>query len=336
MQPVQLYYLGFKALQILEDRLKLDENHEHYISLEALESLALQESIYKSIDYITNLYRLLDGDSGALHSYLLDLFGKSVHYNDDTGYYEATMFKIDAETHLLWSAFVYDYFGRERDYTDIPLLSDEKLLNARFALKVNDNAIYRDRPMFNELILGKQQDLFTLSDILIGTDQQARFHQDVKKHSADNLRYMLQEAEIRFVDKDTIDVFYNIWKEIMRRDTSGLSELFSDDMLKMLASSYIPLFTVYDPGNRDKWEFRGADEINLAYYWQFATLAMIHVKPVDFMHYKISEKTAESVFYESMFDLLNWFTSSYSRVLQFTWIKVKDAARWVYHMMEKY
>jgi hypothetical protein len=334
--PVELYYLGYDALNQLETRFNLDSDHPLLIN-NTFSMIALSEEIHRSIDYISNLYRLIDGDCARLQSYLKNLYSISVVYDEETGNYDATHFQIDAETHRLWSAFVYDYFGRERDYLEIPKLSHQKLMNARFTLKVNDNQMYRDKPIFNELLFGKQLDRFTLSDILIGTSEGVRFHQNEDIYTADQLRFMLQESEIRFADQDTRQLFYSIWKEIMQRDISGLSDLFTDDMIQMLSENFIPLYTVYDPGNKERWEFRGKEEINLAMDWQYATLAMIEFKPDNgFLHYKLTDKTAEDKYFEIMFDMLKWFTNNFSRTLQKTWMILKGWGSWMYRVLERY
>jgi hypothetical protein len=301
-------------------------------------TLAFQEQLFKSIDYISNLYRLVNGpDTRNLRNYLSDLFATQVNSYEESNDFDETTLILDGETHRLWSAFVYDYFGRERDYSNIPKLSESKLLEAQFTLKVNDNPLQRDKQIFNDILFAKQMNSFTLSDIVIGTDQDARYHTDNEKYVADQLRYMLQESEIRFIDSNTEKVFLNIWKEIMNRDTSGFSALFTTDMLEMLARTFIPLYTVYDPGNEDKWEFIGEEEINLAEIWQQGDLAKFEYQPDNgFLHYKLTWKSNEDKYFEAMFDVLKLFTSNLSRSVQKLWMQFKAWAHWMYRVFEKY
>jgi hypothetical protein len=331
-----LYYLEYNAMNTFQERALFDSSHPLFIN-DTLAYIVLNEQIYRSVDYLSNLYRLINGDGMNLQRYLRNLYGVQVSYDEDTGSYESQMFSIDAETHRLWSAFVYDYFGRDREYSEIPKLSEQKLLGARFTLKVNDNKIYRDKAIFNELLFGRQLERFTLSDFLVGTSEGVRYHQDIELYTADKLRYMLQESEVLFANQDTRDVFYNIWSEIMERDISGLSDLFDQSMIIYLSQNFIPPLTVYDPASKNKWQFRGEDEINLAEIWQRGDLAKFEYQPDNgFLHYKLTWKSDEDKYFEVLVDMLKWFTSNISRSVQKMWMKFKEWAHWMYRVLERY
>jgi hypothetical protein len=184
-----------------------------------------------------------------LKSYLNHLYGLDAGaINDQIDWSSTDLQQImDSSTHLLWSSFVYDYFGLTRDYSIIPKASNQILETARFSLK---NRGSDAMSYFNELLFCKSFQVFDLSDIIIGTDNGYRyFDYDSEFHLADRLRYQLVEYEYLFIDRSTIDKFGSYWQDIMNRDSSSLSKLFTNDMIKMLSETYIPLNTYYSPAH---------------------------------------------------------------------------------------
>jgi hypothetical protein len=250
------------------------------------------------------------------------------------------------------ASFVYDFFGRPRDYSAIPKLDESLLLSAKFALRVkNDPASIQhlawsyDQTIppaksisetFSDILFGRDLETFSLSDFIVGSDQGFRLFEYTESiHLMDLLRYTLIESEIMFVDSATIPVFHEIWKDIFNRDNSGLADLFSPDMIEMLAHNYIPFNTYYDPANPVKWTYIPTEDINLAHLWQQATLANFIEKDFSIhedMHYKVNLGNDVDKYFEIRMDLLKFFNSMISRSLQLVWIytKIKVTATYEY------
>jgi hypothetical protein len=189
------------------------------------------------------------------------------------------------------------------------------------------------------LLFGKSLQTFILSDIIIGTDSGYRyFDYDSEFHLADRLRYQLVEYEYLFIDRSTIDKFGSYWQDIMNRDSSSLSKLFTNDMIKMLSETYIPLNTYYSPAHKDKWVYFSKD-IDLAEVWNRATLINIHEKTSsapDFIHYKLHRGNLHERYYELQMDLLKYFTNTQSRFLQRTWMMSKLSTQKIYYFIDTF
>jgi hypothetical protein len=273
-----------------------------------------------------------------LKSYLNHMYGLDAGAIDDQIDWSSSDLQqiMDSSTHLLWSSFVYDYFGLIRDYSIIPKASNQILETASFSLKNrgSDTMSY-----FNKLLFGKSLQTFDLSNIIIGTDSGYRyFEYESDFHLADMLRYQLVEYEYLFIDRSTIDKFGAYWVDIMNRDTSTLSEFFTNAMIKMLSETYIPFNTYYSPAHKDKWVYYSKD-INLSEVWNRATLINIHEKTSsvpDFIHYKLHRGNLHERYYELQIDLLKYFTNNQSRFLQRAWMMSKLTAKKIYIFLDTF
>jgi hypothetical protein len=347
---VVFQHLGYKAYDILDVRMNLETNETLHINPEFIDTYILHIQINNAVNYIASLYELIEGSNGqTLQNYLKDLYNVS-HL---THAFESKSQGVDNyQTRILWASFVYDFFGRPRDYSILPQLDESQLLSSRFSLRVkNDPASIQNlawsydqsiapkhsiSEAFSDILFGRNLETFSLSDFIIGSDQGFRlFEYSESLHLMDLLRYTLVESEIMFVDSTTIPLFHEIWKDIFNSDISGLADLFSPDMIEMLAHNYIPFNTFYDPANPEKWTYVPVGEIDLAFLWQRATLAKFIEKDFSIhegMHYKVNFGNGVDKYFEIRMDLIKFFTSIISRALQLAWMytKIKVTATYEY------
>jgi hypothetical protein len=325
INPIELYYLGFNVYSIMDQRMNLPSDHNLFINSTIIETLLLANTINKAIIYLSGLYKLIEGPgSQNLQTYLMNLY--YTHIED---------------VHLLWSSFIFDYFGKPRDYTTIPKLSDTALLSAEFKLKVNNNIAFSDKSKFDSLLFGRDLDTFKLSDFVIGVNNGLRYWgNDIDTmYTIDLLRYKLVESDIIFVEEGHAEKFKEYWFDLMKRDNSGLSDVFTSDMIVALANSFIPLFTVYNPADPNKWTYLPPDEFNLAQEWMSGSLAKYNFKifsTSENIHYKIHLGNSVDKYFEILNDLLKYYINPSSRVIQKLWMFTKYTASTVLYLMEKY
>jgi hypothetical protein len=307
---VQFAHLGYNAYNILSDRLALPDTHQLYVNSTMLDIVVQYIMMNQVLYYISSLHPLIEGyGHEPLDTYLARMFDI-----DDRSMTEKGITEL-----MLWSSFIYDYFGKARSYEFLPKLSADQLLNARFALKVHGSAKFGN--LFADMLFGRTDaSIFVPSDFIIGVNTGHRILKaENDRYTAEMLRYTLAESNVKFIESSAIDNFRGYWSDIMQRDTSGLSDLFSPLMVADLADEYIPFNTVYDPTHPVRWVYYSQD-IDLAYVWQYGLLIPIIRREQQFSVDPFGVLSNDPVkdYFGVLSDMLKWFHDGRYRMWQQT------------------